>query len=317
MAERPESKRRASERLQRGAGTVAGPQRDSEAIEPGLWLVATPIGNAADVTLRALEVLDRADVLACEDTRRTRKLMDLHGVSVAGRRMISYNDQNGAGRRPQIMALLEQGHSVAYASDAGTPLIADPGYRLVEAAREAGHRVHVVPGASAVLAALSIAGLPTDRFLFMGFLPVKQAARQREMREIANLRSTLVLFESPRRLGAMLSDAAKVLGPDRSAAVVRELTKAYEEVRTGAIQELADHYSATEPRGEIVVVIGPPDKSQQSSPVSGDELDAMILAELQTLSVKDAARSISERTGLVRRDVYARAVELSKTLDDH
>lgn len=317
MAERPESKRRASDKLPRGTVSVASPQRNGEPLTPGLWLVATPIGNAADVTLRALDVLRRADVLACEDTRRTRKLMDLHGVSTGGRRLISYNDRNGTGRRPQIMEMLAQGQSVAYASDAGTPLIADPGYRLVEAAREAGHQVHVAPGASAVLAALSIAGLPTDRFLFMGFLPVKSGARRRELAEVVGLRSTLVLFESPRRLGAMLGDALNVLGRDRDCAVVREVTKAYEEVRRGSLGDLADHYSGTEPRGEIVVVVGPPDKSQALDTLAPEELDRLILTGLKTQSVKDAARSISDSTGAARRDIYARAVELSKALDEH
>lgn len=317
MAERRESKRRGADAVERPAGSVAGPQRTGEALAAGLWLVATPIGNAADVTLRALDVLERADVLACEDTRRTRKLMDLHGIPVAGRRMISYNDQNGAGRRPQILELLGQGLSVAYASDAGTPLVADPGYRLVEAAREQGHAVHTVPGASAVLAALSVAGLPTDRFLFMGFLPVKQAARQRELGEVRDLRSTLVLFESPRRLGAMLTDAARVLGAGREAAVVRELTKVYEEVRRDTLQDLADHYSTADARGEIVVVVGPPDRSAGVESLTEEAVDELIRDALQTMSVKDAARSVSETTGLARRDLYARAVEISKGLDEY
>ena len=317
MAERRESKRRGADAAPRPAGSVAGPQRTAEALGAGLWLVATPIGNAADVTLRALDVLERADVLACEDTRRTRKLMDLHGIPVAGRRMISYNDQNGAGRRPQILEMLGQGLSVAYASDAGTPLVADPGYRLVEVARDQGYQVHVVPGPSAVLAALSIAGLPTDRFLFMGFLPVKQAARQRELGEVRDLRSTLVLFESPRRLGAMLADASEVLGAGREAAVVREITKVFEEVRRDTLRELADHYSETGTRGEIVVVVGPPDRSAGIESLSEEALDELILTALGTLSVKDAAKSIAESTGLPRRDIYARAVGLSKTLGEH
>lgn len=284
---------------------------------PGLWLVATPIGNSADISLRALDVLKRADILACEDTRRTRKLLDIHSISLNGRRAISYNDQNGAGRRPQIMGLLAEGQSVAYASDAGTPLIADPGYRLVEAAREEGHPVHVVPGASAVLAALSVAGLPTDRFMFMGFLPVKTNARKREFEEVAKLRSTLVFFESPRRLGAMLKDASEVLGPTRDAVVVRELTKTFEEVNAARLGELAEDYGARIPKGEVVVVIGPPIASDAVLEATSEVVEDLVRKALDTLSVKDAAKEVSKATGLPRREVYEQAVQISRALRDN
>lgn len=185
------SGRRESKRRQPGGVPVASSTVTPEPLAAGLYLVATPIGNAADITLRALDVLARADALACEDTRRTRQLMEIHGISGAGRPIVSYHDRNGAARRPQIMDWLEQGLSVAYASDAGTPLVSDPGYRLVEAAREGDHDIHAVPGPSAVLAALSVAGLPTDRFLFLGFLPPRAAARRRALAEVAALLSLI------------------------------------------------------------------------------------------------------------------------------
>jgi 16S rRNA (cytidine1402-2'-O)-methyltransferase len=281
-------------------------------LEAGLWLVATPIGNADDLSIRAMRVLENADVLVCEDTRQTRKLMDIHGIALHGRRMISYNDQNGAGRRPQVMQLLAEGHSVVYASDAGTPLIADPGYRLVEAAQESGHSVHAVPGPSAVLAALSVAGLPTDRFLFLGFPPVKSAARRSEFGEVATLRSTLVLFESPKRLGASLADAAEILGSTRVAAVTRELTKKFEEVHRASLGQLADHYAQTMPKGEVVVVIGPPDAAAAQERYSAEDIDALLQTALETLSTKDAAKQVADQTGLPRRDIYQRAVGISK-----
>ena len=207
----------------RTTGALEGTASDGVADQPlesGLWLVATPIGNLGDITSRAISVLRKADVLVCEDTRRTRRLMDLLDIPVRGRRLISYHDRNGADRRPQIMNALEQGVSVAYASDAGTPLIADPGYRLVTDAQAAGYPVFTAPGPSAVIAALTLAGLPTDRFFFMGFLPPKPPARIRALEEIKDLKSSLVFFESPQRLPAALVDLARVLGSDRPAAIV-------------------------------------------------------------------------------------------------
>lgn len=285
-----------------GSGDAAPP------LSPGLWLVATPIGNAADITLRALDVLARADVLAAEDTRRTRQLMDIHGIALAGRPMVSYHDRNGAARRPQILDWLAEGRSVAYASDAGTPLIADPGYRLAEAVRDAGHGVHAAPGASAVLTALSLAGLPTDRFLFAGFLPPKSAARRTALAELAAVPATLVFYESPRRVAAVLADMAEVLG-DRPAALTRELTKKFEEVRRGTLSGLAGALAEEDaPRGEVVLVVGPPG---DAAPPSVDDLDALLIAALEGSGTKDAARAVADQTGLPRREVYARALVLA------
>ena len=289
-----------------GHKAVAG-----ELLAPGLYLVATPIGNAADVTLRALDVLARADAIAAEDTRRTRRLMDIHGIALGERPFVSYHDRNGAARRPQIEAWLAEGRSVAYCSDAGTPLVADPGYRLARLAIEGGHKMTAVPGPSAVLAALSLSGLPTDRFLFAGFLPPKAGARHGALMELKGVPATLVFYESPRRLAGALADMEAVLGA-REAAVARELTKRFEEVRRGPLPELAGAYAAQEaPKGEIVVVVAPPDPGAQAEE-SEAALDDALAAALETQSVKDAAKEVSARLGLPRKTVYARALELTR-----
>lgn len=281
-----------------------------EPLAPGLYLVATPIGNARDITLRALDVLAEADAIAAEDTRETLKLMRLHGIRTRGRPVVSYNDRNGPERRPQIMQWLREGLSVALCSDAGTPLIADPGYRLVEEARAAGMPVTAVPGPSAVLAALSLAGLPTDRFLFAGFLPARQAARVKALEALAGVPATLVFYESPRRLAATLADMATTLGETRAAAVARELTKRFEELRRGTLDELAGHYAqAGAPKGEVVVLVGPPGEVRGATP---ERLDAALGEALARESVRDAAREVAERLGLSRREVYARALELAR-----
>jgi len=278
-------------------------------LEPGLHLVATPIGNAADVSLRALDVLARADAIAAEDTRQTRKLMEIHGIALGDRTLVSYNDRNGAARRPQIERWLAEGRSVAYCSDAGTPLVADPGYRLVQAAIAGGYPLTAVPGPSAALAALCLSGLPTDRFLFAGFLPPKAAARRRARAELAAVPATLILYESPRRLADCLADMAAVLG-DRPAAVARELTKRFEEVRRGSLEGLAAEQAEAEPpRGEVVVLAGPP-VAGETAP---EDLDAALADALARESVKDAAREVADRLGLPRRVVYARALELART----
>ena len=305
MVDGRESKRGNPDPGPKPAQGVAAPPLSS-----GLWLVATPIGNAADITLRALDVLRSADVLAAEDTRRTRQLLEIHGITVGGRPLVSYHDRNGAARRQQILAWLAEGRSVAYASDAGTPLIADPGYRLVEAAREAGHPVHTAPGASSVLAALSVAGLPTDRFLFVGFPPPKAGARRQMLAELADVPATLVFFESPHRVVASVADMAATLGPDREAALVRELTKKFEECRRGSLAELAESLQAGgAPKGEIVLVIGPPIPGE---PASAQDLDTALAEALATMSVNQAARAVARDLGLPRREVYARAVALSR-----
>lgn len=274
-------------------------------LEPGLHLVATPIGAARDITLRALDILREADVLAAEDTRQARKLMEIHGVPLSGRKVVPYHDHNGAAQRPRLLEALRAGQSVAYVSDAGTPLIADPGYRLAEAAIAEGLVVRAAPGASAVLAALSVAGLPTDRFLFAGFLPPKSAARRGVLGELAAVPATLVFYESPRRLAECLADMRAVLG-DRPAAVSRELTKRFEETRRGTLNGLADEYAAEDaPKGEVVVVIGPPGAS------AAVDLDGALQAALAGNSLKDAAQVVAAATGLPRKQVYARALELS------
>lgn len=281
----------------------------ARALAPGLYLVATPIGTARDITLRALDILASADLLAAEDTRRARHLLDIHGVRRDPRSLVPYHDHNGAAQRPRLLAALGEGRSVALVSDAGTPLVADPGYRLAVEAIAAGHPVHAAPGASAVLAALSVAGLPTDRFFFAGFAPPKHAARSRFLGEVAAVPGTLVFYESPRRLAAALADMAEVLGGARPAAVCRELTKRFEETRRGSLSELAGVYAAeAEPKGEIVVVVGPPAAEE----IGEGALDAALDAALGRLSVKDAAAEVAHALGLPRRVVYARALERAK-----
>ncbi|MDH3666834.1 MAG: 16S rRNA (cytidine(1402)-2'-O)-methyltransferase [Paracoccaceae bacterium] len=278
-------------------------------LDPGLYMVATPIGNARDITLRALDILTRADAIAAEDTRQTRKLMGIHGIALAGRPIVSYHDGNGPQRRPQILEWLRQGLSVAYCSDAGTPMIADPGFRLVEAALDAEFCVVAVPGASAILSALSVAGLPTDRFLFAGFLPPRPGPRRKALAELAAVPATLVFYESPRRVPAVLADMAAVLGGVRLAAVSRELTKRFEETRRGTLAELAEAAEAAgAPKGEVVIVVGPPERHAALDP---EALDAALSVAMAEASVKDAARAVAERLGLPRREVYARALELA------
>lgn len=299
-----ESKRIAPEAEEPRRTAVAPPP-----LAPGLYLVATPIGHAADITLRALDLLARADAIAAEDTRRTRKLMAIHGIDLGERPIVSYHDQNGPARRPLILRWLAEGRAVVYCSDAGTPLVADPGYRLAEAAIAGGHALTAAPGASAVLAGLSLSGLPTDRFLFAGFLPPKAGARRSALAELAKVPATLVFYESPRRLGAALADMAEILGP-RPAAVARELTKAHEEVRRGPLPDLAEAYAGAPPKGEIVVLIGPPDPAAERAEAAGG-LDAALSEAMARMSLKDAAAEVAARLGLPRREVYARALALS------
>lgn len=273
-------------------------------LAPGLYLVATPIGNARDITLRALDVLRDADVLAAEDTRSLRRLMEIHGLAPGGRTFLAYHDHNGAKMRPRLLAELAAGRSVAYASEAGTPLVADPGYQLVREAVAAGHAVTAAPGPSAALAALTVAGLPTDRFLFAGFLPPAAAQRRRSLGELAPVPATLVFYESPRRLAAMLADATATLGHDRPAAVCRELTKRFEECRRAPLGELAETIAATPVKGEVVVVVG----RGRSETVSDSVLDEKLEAALGTMSVRDAADTVARETGAQRRHVYQLAL---------
>ena len=271
----------------------------------GLYLVATPIGNLGDISLRALELLAGADVIACEDTRVTRKLTERFGITT---HLMAYHEHNAEEARPKIIARLDEGQAVALVSDAGTPLISDPGYKLVRATIDAGHAVTALPGASAVMSALNVAGLPTDRFFFEGFLPPKQAGRQKRIAELSTIPATLVLFESGPRLGAALADLSEVLGT-REAAVCRELTKLHEEVRRGDLSELAAHYAGdAETRGEIVIVIAPPVEEEASA---GD-VDELLRKALARVSVKDAVGEVALATGRPRREVYQRALDIEK-----
>ena len=267
-------------------------------------MVATPIGNLGDITLRALDVLRRADLIACEDTRVTATLARRFGLTAE---RVAYHDHNAETMRPRLLQRLAAGAAVALVSDAGTPLISDPGFKLVRAAREAGIAVTALPGASAMLAALMVAGLPTDRFLFAGFLPAKPGQRQRTLAELAPVQATLVLFETGPRLAAALAEMAAALGP-REAAVARELTKLHEEVRRGTLAELAQHYAAAgPPKGEIVVVVGPP---AAAPALSAEAVDERLAAALATMSVGDASAALAAETGLSRRELYARALAL-------
>ena len=280
-----------------------------QSLAPGVYLVGVPIGTARDITLRALDVLASADVLAAEDTRSLRKLMEIHGVPLEGRRIFSLHDHSAT---KVVSGLLEQvgdGRSVAYASEAGMPLIADPGFELVRAAREAGLPVTSAPGPSAVTTALAIGGLATDAFHFAGFLPSAKGARKKALDAVKDVPATLVFYESPKRIAALLRDAAEVLGPDRQAAVCRELTKKFEEVRSGTLVELAETLAVSPVKGEIVLLIA---RAEKAAGVNEKFLDDVIEDALKSMSVKDAAAQVSAQTGLKRRDVYQRALALSK-----
>ena len=272
---------------------------------PGLYIVATPIGNARDITLRALDLLQCANIVACEDTRVTRKLLLIHNID---RPTLAYHDHNAHRVRPGLMERLNRGEIVALVSDAGTPLISDPGYKLVTEARAKGFAVTALPGASAPMAALASAGLPTDRFLFAGFLPNKSTARRRALEALSDLSATLVFFEGSPRLAASLADMAAVLGP-RDGAVMRELTKKFEEARHGDLNALAAHYqTAGPPKGEIVVLVAP--ATGQEIVLDQGDIDALLMAALAGGRVKDAAAAVAQQTGLPRRDMYNRALVL-------
>ena len=284
---------------------AAGARKQPGRFPPGLYLVATPIGNADDITLRALHILGRADVIACEDTRVTGRLTAIHGIAT---KRIAYHEHNAPKVRPMLIEHLKNGETVALVSDAGTPLISDPGYRLVTDCIAEGLAVFPVPGPSAVLAALVVSGLPTDRFLFAGFLPPRTAARRRVLADLAAVPATLVFLESARRLAPSLADMAAMLG-DRRGAVARELTKMFEEVRRGSLAALAAHYTAAgPPKGEVAVVVGPPEAGPKA-----DDLDWRLEAALDGGTVRDAADRVAAETGLPRRQVYARALEIQRS----
>ncbi|KQT33325.1 16S rRNA methyltransferase [Sphingomonas sp. Leaf412] len=281
---------------------MTSPVNAENSLPAGLYIVATPIGNLGDLSARAADILSRADVIAAEDTRVTAGLLRHIGVK---RPMTPYHDHNAEHARPALIARM--GHEVvALVSDAGTPLISDPGFKLVREARAAGHLVVTVPGPCAAVAALTLAGLPTDRFLFLGFLPPKEKARADAIAEVAAIRATLVLYESGPRLGACLAALAKGLG-DREAAVTREITKRFEEAVTGTLSALADRYADAGPKGEIVVVVAPPDPP---APASLNDADAALTEALERLPASKAAGEVAKRLGLDRRDLYARALAM-------
>ncbi len=278
------------------------------ALESGLYLVSTPIGNLGDITLRALWALRQADAILCEDTRVSGKLLQLYGIEK--KRLISCHDHNEAARTKDVVARLQKGEALVLISDAGTPLIADPGYKLVQACRENGHAVFAVPGASALLTALTSAGLPTDRFLFVGFLPNKKTARCKEIEELNGTHNTtLIFYESPQRLAATLADMCALFGPPRRAVIARELTKLYEESRGGTLEELALHYKeAPTPKGEVVILVAPTEESA-SVPENWEET---LRTALQTMSLRDAVEALTKATGLKKSLVYQKALFFSQ-----
>src|ERR1700710_1832127 len=289
--------------------SVAGHLLTAPKPVPGLHLVATPIGNLGDITWRALETLAGVDIVACEDTRITRRLTERYGISAV---LKPYHEHNAALARPKILQRLAQGASIALVSDAGTPLISDPGFKLVREVCAAGHQVIALPGPSSVLAALAVAALPTDRFFFEGFLPPKETARRARLAELARIDATLVMFESGNRVQDTLRDLADIMGT-RDAAICRELTKLHEEVRRAPASELAKSADALETRGEFVLVIGPPAANAQI--MAQHDLDDLLRSALQRDSVKDAVAHAVEVSGRPRREIYARALELAR--QDH
>ncbi len=276
-------------------------------LTPGLYLVAVPIGNARDITLRALDILRTADVLAAEDTRSLRRLMEIHGVPLGDRPLVSYHEHNAERARPRLMADMLAGKSVAYASEAGTPMISDPGFDLVRACVEEGVSATTAPGVSAVITALTLAGLPTDRFLFAGFLPNASGQRKNQLRALAEVPATLVFYESPKRVAAMLRDAAEVLG-DRQSVVCRELTKKFEECLRGSLSDLCDTLSDTTVKGEIVVLVARAD----SPNISEKDVTVSLEEALKTMSVRDAADFVSQMYALPRRPVYQQAMKIGR-----
>ncbi len=282
-----------------------GPFREVS-LAAGIHFVATPIGNARDITLRALDILASADVIAAEDTRTTRHLMDIHGVPLRGRPMVAYHDHNGAQARPKLLAAVRDGKSVAYASEAGMPLVADPGYQLAHAALEEGLAVTCAPGPSAPLAALTISGLPSDRFLFAGFPPATGGARRKWLAELASVDATLLIFESPKRIHRILGEMCEAFGEDRQAAICRELTKRFEEALRGTLGELVESLEDRTLKGEIVLVV---DRSHGTA-VTEQDLEAALLEALSSMSVKQAAAEVAGRFGVGKRDVYQMALTL-------
>ncbi len=280
------------ERIAEFSGTLF-----SRRIEPGLYVVATPIGNLGDMTLRALAVLAGADLVYCEDTRRSQILLQHFG---AGRSLRAYHDHNAPRERPRILAMLEAGKSVALISDAGTPLISDPGYKLVRAARDAGHQVFAVPGACAAIAALSVSGLPTDQFFFCGFLPPRQQARRNRLEAYASIDATLVFYESPLRAAETMADIGEVLGEERRVVVAREITKAFEEIMEGTPAEFHGPDAKPLNKGEIVILVG----SAQARNVSDEEISEALSVALKSMSARDAVQKVARDLKVQRKRAY-------------
>jgi 16S rRNA (cytidine1402-2'-O)-methyltransferase len=278
------------------------PALDDAPLAPGLYVVATPIGNLRDITLRALDVLKAADLVLAEDTRVSGKLLSAYGLSA---KLARYDEHAAEQTRPRVMAALAEGKRVALVSDAGTPLVSDPGYRLVREVAQAGHPVFPIPGASALLAGLSVAGLPSDRFLFAGFPPSKSAARRTFLDELAGIRATLIFFEGGSRLADSLADMAAVLG-EREAVVCRELTKLYETVTRGSLSELAADPAFAAPKGELVVLVGPGREAEATAA----DADAALADALTRLKPAEAAAEVAKALGLSRRDLYRRVMEM-------
>lgn len=276
-------------------------------LPPGLHLVATPIGAARDITLRALDTLAAADVLAAEDTRTLRHLMEIHGIPLGDRPLVACHDHNEREVTPRLLAAIAAGKSVAYASEAGTPLVSDPGFQLARAAIADGLPVTAAPGASAVLCALTVAGLPTDRFLFAGFPPATSAARRKFVQDLAKVPATLVFYESPKRVYQLLCELSQSLGEGRYAAVCRELTKRFEEVVRGSLGELAEAFADRDVKGEIVVLV---DRAGEAA-ADAETVEAALDSALRDMSVKDASALVAEAFGLPKRDVYQMALKRS------
>lgn len=277
-------------------------------LSAGLYFVATPIGAARDITLRGLDVLASADVIAAEDTRTARKLMEIHGVPLGKRQVIAFHDHSGEGATNRLVAAINDGKSVAYVSEAGTPLVADPGYELGCAVIAAGLPVLSAPGASAVLAALTVSGLPTDRFAFVGFLPAGKVQRETEIAGLRDAPFTLVFYESPKRVSEMLNSLRDILGAQRQGVVCRELTKRFEEVRRGTLAELADSFAEKPVKGELVVLVG----RAGATEVRDDDVETALAEAMKTMRVKDAATMVAGALGLPRRQVYQIALGLEK-----
>ncbi|MDF3384321.1 MULTISPECIES: 16S rRNA (cytidine(1402)-2'-O)-methyltransferase [unclassified Sulfitobacter] len=281
---------------------------DKTELAPGLYFVGVPIGTARDITLRALDTLASADLLAAEDTRSLRRLMEIHGVPLDGRKVLALHDHSGTSVEERLIAAICEGKSVAYASEAGMPLIADPGFELSRAAAEAGVMQTCAPGPSAVLTALALGALPTDAFFFAGFLPNSKSARIAALEKLRDVPGTLVFYESPKRLGAMLRDAATALGAGRKAAMCRELTKKFEEIQRDTLENLAELYQAKAPKGEVVVLI---DRSRSDS-VNHLDLETDLQRALTDMSMRDAVDLVAQAHGLPRRQVYQAALALGK-----